>query len=105
MSEIMSALSGFSQFCSVITVIFAFLVAVFKPLRDRLLGTKKIQDGQKCLLRAEMLNIYYEGREQKKIRQYKYENFILCYKAYKALNGNSFIDEIKEKIDTWEIIT
>lgn len=105
MEEIINVLSEFSKFCSVVTVIFAFLLAIIKPLRERFLGTKKIQEGQKCLLRSQMLEIYYDGLKEKKIRQYKYENFILCYKAYKSLNGNSFIDEIKEKVDKFEVVT
>lgn len=65
----------------------------------------KIANGQKCQLRTDMLRIYYHNRESKKIRQYEYENFVFCYEAYKALKGNSFIDEIYEKVQSWEIVS
>lgn len=66
---------------------------------------RKITEGAKCQLRSEMLSTYYHHREQKTIRQYEYENFVYCYDAYSALNGNSFVAKIKKEVDTWEIIT
>lgn len=66
---------------------------------------KRIANGTKCQLRSEMLRIYYNHRETKKIRQYEYENFVALHEAYKALKGNSFIDEIYEKIKEWEIVS
>lgn len=65
----------------------------------------KIINGQKCQLRSEMLQTYYHNKDDKKIRQYEYENFVMLYEAYKALKGNSFIDKIYEEVRSWEIIT
>ena len=62
-------------------------------------------NGLKCLMRSDMLNIYYHNREKKIIRQYEYENFLALYKGYKALKGNSFIDKIKREVDEWEVVT
>jgi hypothetical protein len=62
-------------------------------------------NGVKCQLRSEMLRIYYQYKDDKRIRQFKLENFIYLYKAYKALRGNSFIDKIyKEVMEEWETI-
>ena len=61
--------------------------------------------GIKCLLRSEMLRTYYNNKEDKKIRQYECENFIMLYKAYKALKGNSFIDKINDEVMSWEVVT
>lgn len=102
MGEILHDVAGF---CSIVTVIVTTIVLFAKPLREKVLGIKEIKEGLKCLLRAEMLRVYYKNRTEDKIRQYEYENFVFCYKAYKKLKGNSFIDEIEEKIKTWEIIT
>lgn len=102
MGEVLHDVAGF---CSIVTVIITTIVLFVKPLREKVLGIKEIKEGLKCLLRAEMLRVYYKNRTEDKIRQYEYENFVFCYKAYKKLKGNSFIDEIKEKIKTWEIIT
>lgn len=66
---------------------------------------KKIATGTKCQLRSEMLRTYYHNRESKKIRQYEFENFVMLYEAYKALKGNSFIDEIYEAVKSWEIVS
>lgn len=65
----------------------------------------KIAKGTKCQLRNEMLHIYYHNKDDKRIRQYEYENFVFLYDAYKALKGNSFIDKIYDEVKTWEIIT
>ena len=62
-----------------------------------------ILNGLKCLLRSEMLRIYYHHKEKETIRQYELENFIFLYKAYKALKGNSFIDKIYEEVMEWEV--
>lgn len=66
---------------------------------------RKIVEGQRCQLREAMLRIYYKNKDEKKIRQYEAEHFDKCYHAYKALKGNSFIDEIYKKAHTWEVIT
>ena len=62
-------------------------------------------NGMKCLLRSEMLRIYYHNKEVDEIRQYELENFVFLYKAYKALKGNSFIDKIYDEVMSWEVIT
>lgn len=59
----------------------------------------------KCLLRSEMLRIYYRHQEKREIRQYEYENFVFLYKAYKAMRGNSFIDKIYKEIQEWRVVT
>ena len=65
----------------------------------------KIKEGMKCQLRKDMLDIYYQNREKKIIRQYEYENFVYLYEAYKALKGNSFIDKIYDEVHDWEVVT
>lgn len=81
--------------------ITAFLAGGLKLLD----GYKKILAGQKCQLRAAMLHTYYRNLEQKQIRQYEMENFLQMYQAYKAMHGNSFIDEIHEEVTSWKIVT
>ena len=70
-----------------------------------LLWMKKLVEGQKCQLRSEMLRTYYKHKDTCEIRQYEFENFLLLYKAYKSLKGNSFIDKIKSEVMEWEVIT
>lgn len=94
------------QLCSLITSLAAAIAILAKPAREKLFGTRKIEEGQKCVLRAEMLVIYYRGKDNGgKIRQYDFENFVLMYAAYKALDGNSFIDKIKDEVQAMEVVT
>ena len=83
----------------------AELVALLGMMAPVWLNNHRIRKGQLCQLRSEMLRIYYHNREREKVRQYEYENFVLMYEAYKALKGNSFIDEIYAKVKTWEVIS
>ena len=64
-----------------------------------------LTNGMKCQLRSDMLHTYYSNKDTKTIRQYELENFVLLYKAYKSLKGNSFIDKINKEVMTWEVIT
>jgi hypothetical protein len=78
------------------------LIGIITPI---IVKVNKISNGTKCQLRSEMLRIYYHHYEIGKIRQYEYENFVFLYEAYKALNGNSFIDKIYSEVKTWEIVS
>lgn len=101
----MELLKTATQVAGSITGIAAALVLLIKPLRDWVLGTKAIRDGQKCLLRHNMLHIYYKNRESRMIRQYEFEDFEYQYKAYKAMHGNSFIDKIHEEVKEWGVVS
>lgn len=81
------------------------LVAELAAIVPILVAVHKVCAGQKCLLRSDMLTIYYHNREKKVIRQYEYENFVMLYEAYKALKGNSFIDKIYSEVKDWEVVT
>lgn len=94
-----------AELAGAITGIAACICLLVKPLRDKLLGMNDVRDGQRCLLRSDILNVYYKYREEKKIRQYEYENVVLLYKAYKALGGNTFVDHIYNEINEWEVIS
>lgn len=78
------------------------LLGVIIPV---IICVRKIANGTRCQLRSEMLRIYYHHRENNKIRQYEYENFVMLYEAYKALKGNSFIDKIYKEVQEWDVIS
>ena len=88
-----------------IIVVCGALALLIKPFRTWFLKDKDQREGIKCLLRGQMLETYYHNKDSGTIRQYEYENFLACYKAYKKMGGNSFIDHIKEEVDKWKIIT
>lgn len=77
---------------------------LIRPIREWMLGTGLIKEGLRCLLRSEIVSIYYRHRDDKKLKEYEYKNLEFCYKAYKALKGNSFIDHIHSEMQEWEII-
>lgn len=81
----------------------AQLVALIGVIVTGVISISKVFDGQRCLLRSEMLKIYYKHQQSKEIRQYEYENFFLLYEAYKKLKGNSFIDKVAKEIKGWTV--
>ena len=102
----MIAFSQIAEICGFITAIAAALALFVKPFRAKLFGLNEMKEGQKCLLRSEMLQIYYRGKEHDNVlRQYEVENFCLLYGAYKAEGGNSFIDKINKEIQEMEVVT
>lgn len=77
---------------------------LIRPIREWIMGTKEIREGQRCLLRSEIVRIYYRHNDDRKLREYEFKNMEQCYEAYKALNGNSFIDRIHDEMKGWDII-
>jgi hypothetical protein len=87
---------------SIIKAVEILLSLIIIPLTVAIFN---LINGMRCQLRSDMLHIYYEYKDTKKIRQYELENFVHLYKAYKALHGNSFIDKIYNEVMKWEVIT
>lgn len=79
------------------------LVALIGTITACAVSIGKVMSGTKCLLRSEMLRIYYKHKDAQQIRQYEYENFVYLYEAYKKLRGNSFVDKIYAEVKTWEV--
>lgn len=98
------ALRTFSDYAGDILQIVTFAAFLVKPAREWLLGIDAIREGQRCLLRAEIVRIYYKNKEKKQLHEYEYRHLEHCYDAYKALKGNSFIDHIYAEMQEWEII-
>lgn len=87
-----------------ITLIISEIVTLAGFAIAAVVWFSRIVEGQRCQLRADMLAIYYKCKDSKQIRQYEAEHFEKCYRAYKALKGNSFIDEIYNKAHKWDVI-
>lgn len=86
--------------CSIVTC----AALVIRPVREWLMGTKALREGQRCLLRSDIVRTYYHHHDDETLREYEYKNMDQCYKAYKALGGNSFIDHIYNEMQKWEIV-
>lgn len=88
-----------------IVVLIGEIVSLVGIIVAGVVNISKVINGQKCLLRSEMLRIYYRHLENKTLRQYEFENFTLLYSAYKKLHGNSFVDKIMDEVKTWKVVT
>lgn len=98
--ELTDLIQGAKDICSLATC----AALLIRPLREWLLGTDALRKGQRCLLRSEILRIYYRHLGDKQLREYEFKNMQQCYEAYKVLKGNSFIDRIHAEMREWEII-
>ena len=58
----------------------------------------------KCSLRNDILEIWDKCRTEKKITKYQLQALELSYAEYKKLKGNSFVDDIHERVKSFEII-
>lgn len=93
-----------AAYAGYICTIATCLSLLIKPIRERIMGMEVIREGQRCLLRAEIVRIYYRHNDLRQLREYEYRNLVQCYKAYKALGGNSFVDHIFQEMEDWDIV-
>ncbi len=93
------------EIASCILTLSAFSTLLIKPIRKKIFNSERASEGEKCLLRSEMLKTYYRNLEKRTIRQYELENFIKLYEAYKSMGGNSFIDEVNQEVRSWKIVS
>lgn len=77
---------------------------LIRPVREWIMGTEALREGQRCLLRAEIVRIYYRHKDDRTLREYEFKNMEQCYQAYKALKGNSFVDKIHDEMKDWDIV-
>lgn len=101
----METLKIISVIIGEIAVIIGFLSPVFIKLKKVKTNLDYVKEGNKCLLRSEMTRTYYRHLDDKTLREYEYENFMKNYAAYKALDGNSFVDKIHKEIQEWKIVS
>ena len=90
---------------SEIIAIVSDVIVLIGVLVGCVVSIGKVMNGTKCLLRSEMLRIYYRHQDTGEIRQYEYENFVYLYEAYKKLKGNSFIDKVYAEVKKFKVIT
>lgn len=100
----MGYLKIISEHAGDICAVLTCAAMLIKPVREWLMGTEAIREGQRCLLRAEIVRIYYRHLADRQLREYEFKNMQQCYEAYKAMNGNSFIDRIHAEMLEWDII-
>ena len=80
-------------FPSIISMILGVVIAKVKQTSEE---AKALEGGVKALLRDRMLMSFHYCQRQGKRSELDTSNFLSMYKEYKALKGNSFIDDVKE---------
>jgi hypothetical protein len=93
----MQVLDIISKYWGMILFVGSFLIAMGKY---QLAQTRAI----KCSLRNDILEIWDKARKDKKITKYQLQALELSYVEYKKLKGNSFVDDIHERVKSFEII-
>lgn len=88
------------------TALVAVIGAVGKVIVDVMKERNKTDNEfKKAIIRAEIVNYYYDNKEQREINAYEYQVIMNLYDIYKGLGGNSFIADIIEEVKQWRIKT
>lgn len=65
---------------------------------------KNINESTKCTLRNDILDIYDRCKEQNKITHYQLQSIMCSYDRYKKLKGNSFVKDIVERVQEFDLV-
>ena len=65
---------------------------------------KSIIDGIKCSLRNDILDIYDRCKKDKQITHYQLQSIQYSYALYKKLKGNSFVEDIMKRVESFDLI-
>jgi len=88
------------KICGGIVTASAATVIIFKISK----WTKNLIEGIRCQLRHNIVSTYYRHLDEKQLREYEFQEYTKSFAAYKALNGNSFIDKINDEVTKWKIV-
>ena len=64
----------------------------------------EVNKSTKCTLRNDILDIYDRCKDSGTITRYQLQSIMYSYDRYKKLKGNSFVDEIIDRIQDFELI-
>lgn len=85
----------------------AAILGVFAYLGKILRWMKAERDGVLCLLRSQIRTIYYHHCDEAEptLREYERQDLDELYAGYHALHGNTFVDDLYEKMRGWKVVT
>ena len=86
-----------------IVVIAAFIGSVVAIMRK----LRVIVNANKCQLRSNITAIYYKHVDEgtPTLREYERKNLDEMYAGYHTLHGNTFVDDLYEKMRHWTVVT
>ena len=62
-----------------------------------------LKEGVLCLLRVQLIEYHSKYMKSECVSTHGFQNWMLMYKAYKALGGNGLIDHMKDEIESLHI--
>lgn len=94
---------------TVITYVLTTLLGMFIGFLAKSFTKKSKQEKAErkalvALLRHEIVNVYVQHKETKTIPFFLKESVLIIYEVYKALGGNSFVEQLIREIRTWTVV-
>ncbi len=80
-----------------ITFALSFIIALLKFLKSMIEATK-------CSLRNDILDIYDRCKDKKQITEYQLESIKYSSELYFKLRGNSFVQEVVDRVKNFELV-
>lgn len=102
--ELLEVISHVANVLGDVAGIATAAALLIKPIRERILGLGLLKDALLGLLASEIRKIYYRNLNDQTLRQHEYETVAFCYKAYRAMGGNSFIEHIVKEMEHWKVV-
>ena len=65
---------------------------------------KAMIEATKCGLRNDILDIYDRCKDKEEITKYQLSSIELSYEQYKKLKGNSFVDNIYNRVQEYKVL-
>lgn len=93
----MGVLSFIREYWVIITAFVGEIVAL-------IIFVRSLIEASKCSLRNDILDIYDRCKETGKITHYQLQSIKTSYDVYKKFKGNSFVDEIIERVKDFELV-
>lgn len=86
------------------TVVGALIQKAMSKTSKIIIDEKTERKALVALLRHEIVNVYVAYKEIKEIPFFLKESVLIIYEVYKALGGNSFIEQIIREIKIWKVV-
>ena len=83
---------------------WVLIVFLFGSISTFYMFAKNMIESTKCSLRNDILEIYDRCKNDKKITHYQLESIKYSYELYKKLKGNSFVEDVVDRVKKFELI-